>query len=67
MVFAATDRRDQSEWALKRILKKDFQRDKLERELAIMAGLDHPRILHLRQAFEAGKTRPQGGWFDTRK
>jgi calcium/calmodulin-dependent protein kinase I len=53
VVYLCSDRKSGQEWALKRIQKKDFDRSKLERELSIMQALDHPRILHLRQAFEA--------------
>jgi calcium/calmodulin-dependent protein kinase I len=53
VVYLCADKKTGQEWALKRIQKKDFDRSKLERELSIMQALDHPRILHLRQAFEA--------------
>jgi calcium/calmodulin-dependent protein kinase I len=53
IVYLCADRKTGQEFALKRILKKDFEKSKLERELSIMQALDHPRILHLISAFEA--------------
>ena len=52
IVYLCTSKRDKQDFALKRILKKDFDQKKLERELSIMQSLDHPRILHLKHAFD---------------
>ena len=54
-MYAAIDRRTGERWALKRLVKAEVNPLRLERELRIMKGLDHPAILKMREAYEAEK------------